>query len=198
MRLLFFLLLVVSNLSLAQSIQAWVGSPYYFNLSNQLNYQGGLMFKVNSGKNNFGLGVEYATKNVETLDATKRMEYKLPQLNFLVRYERLFEINEKNRLAANLGATVSFMANNSFTYHNGISSTNYNMSNGTGTLGRIGFAYFRTISNRVNLFGEIFGQYKFVQDMPDYRPGISWKYEENPRDHISVGLNLGVEVKLKK
>lgn len=198
MKKLTILFLLVSSGTMAQSIQAWVGSPYYVNLENELNYQAGAMFRVNTNNNHFGLGLEYATKNVSnTLD--KNFKYQLPQLNLIARYEYQFLLNNKNRLGINAGATISFMNNNSFEYKLITGQTiREDLTKGTAALGRLGFTYYRALSSRVNLFAEVFGQYKIIQDLPEETwPKFGW-FTKGPRDYFSAGFNLGVEISLSK
>ena len=198
MKKLTILLLLISSGTMAQSIQAWVGSPYFVNLANELNYQAGAMFRVSTNNNHFGLGLEYATKNVST---TFHNNYKfhLPQLNLIARYEYQFLLNDKNKLGISAGGTISFMNNNSLEY----TLVNEQMlredlQKGTAIIGRLGFTYYRVLTSRVTLFAEVFGQYKFIQDLPEeIWPKFGW-FTEGPRDYISAGLNLGVEINLTK
>lgn len=201
---IFFLLF--SSASMAQSIQAWVGSPYYLNLENQLNFQVGGMFKINSKNNHFGLGLEYATKNItnpkpENYDVdfySREIKYELPQLNLIARYEYQFLLNEKNRLGVNVGGTISFMFNNSSETNIWNQKFSEDLKNGTGVLGRTGIIYYRSIAERISLFAEIYGQYKIIQDLNEYGSSYYTGMIKSPKDYFSAGLNLGVEISLAK
>lgn len=193
MKKLLILFVLISNLSFSQSIQAWVGTPYYVGLENHLNYQAGAMAKINKGNNNFGLGIEYATKNV-----FKYNEFTLPQLNLLLRYEHKFILNDKNNLGLNAGATVNFRNNSYFDYSIEGFPVTLKMDNGIGASARAGFSYNRVLSQRISLFGEVFGQYKLVQDLTENVEFPAFRMNKNPRDFLTLGLNIGIEINLSR
>lgn len=198
MKKLTFILLLISSGAMGQSIQGWVGSPYYFNLENQLNYQVGAIFKINTNNNYFGLGVEYATKNVSD-NYEKSLKYQLPQLNIHAQYEYRFLFNEQNQLGLKAGAICSFMNTNSYQY---ISNSNQtiqeDLAKGTGILARGGLAYYRVLNERISLFAEVFGQYKIKQDLGYMGSTDYTRMKKSPKDYFSAGLNLGVDINLKK
>jgi hypothetical protein len=194
MRIFIFFFLLTSNFVSAQSIEGWIGSPYYFGLKNHFNYQVGGIFKIISGSNQFGIGLEYATKNVDASFSSRDQFFNLPQINLICEYERLFKSNEKNHFGLSTGAAVSFGTNQYFINQVDGVDVKYNLKGRSGAVARLGFTYYRNISAQFSLFSRAYVQYKILQDMEE----SFYKMDENPRDHISAGLNVGVRYILNK
>ncbi len=213
--LIIFILIILNNKILAQTINVQVGYPLYLlNLPKNSkpiewgdfkNISSGISYSQYFADFKFELGFEYASKKYSFAfpDPTLKLEKIDEKINYLYipfRFNRRVVIKDRNIFSLNLGLLFihSFAYSIKKTYKNGeiLNDRNLFLADKVGHTFQFGLRYSRKISTFYIFYSELYLNYKFNLDV--YEGASSDLYPIPNDDRFNLGLNVGIERRINK